>query len=204
MKKLILYDFDGVIVDSFPISFGILREKNPNITEQDYRDCFLGNFYEEEMRGRPDIVWGAPEEFFSKYADKLMSMPPVPGMVPVIQELAKEFTQVIVTSTINSPVQEYLKTYKLDQYFEAVLGKEDGHSKTEKIQTAVARFEGDVKNALFITDTLGDLKEANRAGVRSIAVTWGFHDRETLEKGSPFAVVVEPQELISAVRGMFV
>jgi phosphoglycolate phosphatase len=130
-------------------------------------------------------------------------MPPVPGMVPVIQELAKEFTQVIVTSTINSPVQEYLKTYKLDQYFEAVFGKEDGHSKTGKIQAAVARFEGDVQNALFITDTLGDLKEANKTGICSIAVTWGFHDRETLGKGNPAAFCDQTKNLTALINQMF-
>jgi len=200
MKKLILYDFDGVIVDSFAVSLGILKKKNPQITDRDYRDCFLGNFYDARVKGRSDIIWGSPDEFFPRYAEQLMQTPPVPGITSAIQEFTKEFSQIIVTSTINSPVREYLRAYNLDQYFKAVFGKEAGHSKTDKIRDAVARFGARVENAIFITDTLGDLKEANAAGIRSIAVTWGFHDRATLENGNPQVIISAVPELMPTVR----
>ena len=33
---------------------------------------------------------------------------------------------------------------------------------------------------LIITDTAGDIKEANDVGVRSIGVIWGVHDEDKL------------------------
>lgn len=51
------------------------------------------------------------------------------------------------------------------------------------------------KDAVFITDTLGDIREARECDIDSIAVTWGFHERKTLEKGNPIVIVSDPREL---------
>src|SRR3989344_9007004 len=111
-KKLILFDFDGVIVDSFSISFGMLKEQNPQVTEQDYRACFEGNFFAMTKR-RTDIKWRSKEEFFPMYSRQLLKTPPVPGIIPVLEELSQGFVQVIVSATIRSPIEEYLDAYGL-------------------------------------------------------------------------------------------
>lgn len=49
----------------------------------------------------------------------------------------------------------------------------------------------------FVTDTAGDVIEGNRAEVKTIAVTWGFHDRERLEKAKPDIIVNTPEELLN-------
>jgi len=41
--KFILFDFDGVIADSFSAAFAVNKKVFPSITEQEYRDRFLGN-----------------------------------------------------------------------------------------------------------------------------------------------------------------
>lgn len=55
-------------------------------------------------------------------------------------------------------------------------------------------------DCIFITDTLGDIKEARVAGVDSIAVSWGYHSLATLELGNPLAVADKPSELPNLVR----
>ncbi len=49
----------------------------------------------------------------------------------------------------------------------------------------------------MITDTLGDLKEANQTGIKTIAVTWGVHQREKLKAGSPTVIIEEPTDLVN-------
>ena len=41
---------------------------------------------------------------------------------------------------------------------------------------------------LFITDTLGDIIESNKVGIKSVGVTWGYHTKENLSKGNPFFI----------------
>ena len=56
------------------------------------------------------------------------------------------------------------------------------------------------EDAVFITDTVGDIVEARECGVRSIAVSWGFHEIETLEKARPAKIVSTPADLLRAIK----
>ena len=41
----------------------------------------------------------------------------------------------------------------------------------------------------FITDTLGDIVEAKKVGIKTIAVDYGYHDRGVLSKGNPDGII---------------
>lgn len=43
MKKILLFDFDGVIVDSFELSFTNHQKQKPDATPDGYRGYFRGN-----------------------------------------------------------------------------------------------------------------------------------------------------------------
>ena len=45
MKKLLIFDFDGVLEDTFKLSFGFFKEQFSILTQDDYRSWFDGNFY---------------------------------------------------------------------------------------------------------------------------------------------------------------
>lgn len=43
-SKLVIFDFDGVLVNTFPFAYAINKEQF-GITEDEYRKKFEGNFY---------------------------------------------------------------------------------------------------------------------------------------------------------------
>ena len=51
-EKIIIFDFDGVIVDSFDIAFKVNKLSRPALTKKSYRAKFNGNIadakYEEK------------------------------------------------------------------------------------------------------------------------------------------------------------
>ncbi len=49
-------------------------------------------------------------------------------------------------------------------------------SKVEKFALITEKYNVNASDTLFITDALGDVKEAEMAGVPTVAVTWGVHD----------------------------
>ena len=68
-----------------------------------------------------------------------------------------------------------------------------GKAKTLK---KIARYSQiEPRKIIFIGDEVGDVKAAKRVGFYSIAVSWGFNDRQALEQHSPDAVVDHPQQL---------
>ncbi len=57
-----------------------------------------------------------------------------------------------------------------------------------------------IANTIFVTDTLGDIREATKVGIRTIAETFGFHNRERLKLGDPFRIVDSWEEIEAVVH----
>jgi len=73
-------------------------------------------------------------------------------------------------------------------------------SKVHKIKLLLEKYSMSPENTIFVTDTLGDIKEAQECNVPTLAVTWGFHARETLEKGNPTKIIDHFEELEPAIH----
>lgn len=56
-------------------------------------------------------------------------------------------------------------------------------------------------DCIVIGDSTMDLETARHAGMRAIAVTWGFHDRERLIEAGADELVADPAELLEAIAG---
>ena len=127
----------------------------------------------------------------------------LPTMERIGSELALRYRLAIITSSVESPVTEYFEDKKIRHCFDAIFDMNVHRSKVVKFGMARERYGASVEDCIFITDTLGDIREANNAGVQTIAVTWGFHDRATLQRGSPYAIIDTPAELIPTIHRYF-
>ncbi|OGL66011.1 hypothetical protein A3B21_00590 [Candidatus Uhrbacteria bacterium RIFCSPLOWO2_01_FULL_47_24] len=197
--KLILVDFDGVIVNTFEIAYKIIAELNPNPpTKEEYRGFFDGNIY-KALEESPDIeekiTVSEDDPFFKRFAPRILEQPPVEGIKEALNELAARYPMVIISSTVNGPIRNYLEKYDLAHYFKKIYGADVHASKTKKIRMILEEFDAKPEECVLITDTLGDIDEAARVDVRSVAVTWGYQRQDTLIKGNPAAIIEQPNEL---------
>lgn len=201
-KKFILFDFDGVIADSFLPAFEVNKMICPHSTEEDYRKRFEGNINDEYIvehtsECRQDI------DFFKEYVPKMVNVKMVPGVLEVIENLSRIYTLIIVSSTITSPIKEFMERYGAVKYFKEIMGNDVHKSKVEKIKMVFEKYNTNSEHCLFITDTLGDMKEARSVEVSSIGVSWGFQNRETLARGNPFIIVENPMQLQEEISNYF-
>ena len=202
-KKTILFDFDGVIVDSFDLAFETLKPFFPmEGFDRDYfRSMFDGNFYDSVAKaGAGDFD---PQAFFKVYLPAFLKLPSIDGIPHVLKTLSEEYRLAIVSSTYSDPIREWLKTHELDQYFTDVFGADFEKSKEKKMEMIFDRYGIDKDDCVFVTDTIGDIKEANDIEVSTIAVAYGYHDRTHLDKAHPIAIVDTPEELLAQVRGIW-
>lgn len=201
--KAILFDFDGVIVDTFSFCYRIMSERYGGITEEEYRAKFEGNINDalkKRQETQPADPSAKPFDFFGQYTPALLACEPNQELVGVVRDLAARYPLVIISSTISSAIDQYLTRVGLREYFQEILGNDVEKSKVKKIQRSLEVYEMKPSETIFVTDTLGDIKEAHMCDVRSIAVTWGFHSEETLLKGKPFKVVHKPAQLLEAIN----
>jgi phosphoglycolate phosphatase len=198
--KIVLFDFDGVIADTFSFCYRIIHSRD-GLTEDEYRTRFEGNINDAPKKAPQAHLSGKPFDFIGQYTSELMAGPaPSAEMQRVLKALAHDYILIIVSSTVGPPIDAYLTKHGLRDYFQEILGNEVDKSKVKKIQDVLRRYGLHSLDAVFITDTLGDIKEAQACGVRSIAVTWGYHPVETLEKGKPYKIVKNPAELLEAIQ----
>ncbi len=202
MQKLFLFDFDGVIVDSLEVyerRVKLCLEKigNPLVQSRaDFLALFEDNFYEAIVKKGVDLA---------EFMDVLNGMPmqddydqmlPFAPMLPVLEELKKENILEVISSNLSSVIYTLLSRYNFNGCFREILGADSGFSKQEKIRHAMDLFRMDRDRTYYIGDTTGDIKEARLAGVRTVAVTWGWHTREMFEEVRPDYLVDTPQTLL--------
>ncbi|MBI3952814.1 MAG: HAD family hydrolase [Candidatus Doudnabacteria bacterium] len=205
MKKIILFDFDGVIADTFDFCYTLHKMSYPENSVEDYRNKFAGNINEalHSVEAKPEEVNKSNRDFFSLYKPQLMKLEVINNMAQVISNLAADYDLFIISSTDTNVIKEFLEREKLLHYFKQVLGNDVHFSKVKKIQMLYENYNADSANYLFVTDTLGDIREAEKCNIKSIAVAWGYHPVTTLEKGNPIAIVQTPKELVEAIRTSF-
>jgi phosphoglycolate phosphatase len=201
--KLLMIDFDGVFVDSFELSYAAsMKSNDKEVSRDEYRTWFHGNIFEhfDVAKQMKKTKPSAEDTFFKLYTPALMEVAPVEGMKELARELAERYPLSLVSSTINAPLRRYLHLHDMGQFFDTILGGDVHTSKVFKINTLKELYQVPSEDCLFITDTLGDIREATKCGVRSIAVSWGFHDKETLKQGEPLMIVDSPDELRQAIE----
>lgn len=203
-RRFVFFDFDGVIANTYVISFGTAQEVCTHMSLEKYRGHFEGNINDWKLADELDhSSCNHDADWWSMYLPKFNQAHPFPGSIRAVQDLAEKYRLAIISSTVSSPIMEFLKKYDAAQYFEDVLGNDVHPSKVEKINMLFERYSLSPEHCVFITDTLGDMREAEKVRVGTIGVSWGFHEKERLAKGNPFRIVESPHELPAAVEDYF-
>ena len=185
---MFVFDFDGVIADSF----------------QQVTDIFhkVGKEYNIIVNSKDDLARLYENNIFDSLRKKGLSEDNIQEMIlkirneqekleikmfPGMKTFLKEIDFIVITSNIGSIVKKYLNKHNLKP--KRVIGAEHETSKVKKILK--------IKNnkIFYVGDTVGDIKEGKQAKVKTVAVTWGFHNKELLKKENPDFIVDSITEL---------
>ncbi|MSR71298.1 MAG: HAD family hydrolase [Candidatus Taylorbacteria bacterium] len=199
--KIVIFDFDGVIVDSFTFCHRISNSIS-EVTQDEYRSRFEGNINDATQKACAHLP---PSEinFSAEYDKEIVKCVPHAEIVEAIKELLKNYQLAIISSTDSWSIDEFLKSHGIRECFSDILGNDVDKSKVKKINMLFAKYSVLPADMIFITDTLGDIKEAKHCNVASIGVTWGFHKKERLQKEKPYKIIDDKKHLMDAVNGYF-
>lgn len=201
-KKIVIFDFDGVLANTIQLSFDIHKEFNPDFTMEKLQDICNGNFIDNMKHENKNMSHKDPTNFYEKYKEQIMKMTIDEILVKTILELNKNYVLAVVSSTTTMYIRNFLEKENVDKCFSDILGADVHSDKTIKINSLLEKYNIKPNNAVFVTDSLGDILEGNKCGVTSIGVTWGVHGKDNLEKGNPIAVLNDPRDLLDCIKNV--
>jgi phosphoglycolate phosphatase len=218
--RAILFDLDGTLVQTREASWLLFEETNRQFAlGVDSRDKYFALFRTNFFRALAEAC-GDSERFAQAKAHFLNLLRTrytpifVPGMADVVRALAARFTLVVLSANTTETIRRVLTEAGLQHCFAHVFAGDVEPDKSVSMRRflndagyrlgrrcspaydegGASAFEtGD--EVVLVTDTVGDVEEANTAGVRSIGVAWGMHDESALRDAGAERVALWPQEL---------
>ena len=199
---LTIFDYDGVLVDSME---GVISAGQDYCRSIGHR-CRLNKAlvaalhpmtYDQLARsiGLPsDQIEPFSEFVFKRLQQTDASMPFFPGVKSMLRSLT--FTNIaIISGNSREVIAAKLAATALDERVTHIFGAYEPGNKADKIRQVCAYVDADPAHTCMIGDSISDIQYAKKAGVQSIAVTWGWQSRDVLANQKPDHIVESVDEL---------
>ena len=180
-NKILIFDMDGVLFDTAAASSQATIDLYPGMTPEIQKEILTGNFHEELAKYKYLKKQETEEEKSARqkqYSEFKSQMPLFSGVKELLERLhGLSYIIVLNTSARERNCLPLLEKSKIIHLIDFAATADVLQSKTEKFHLIEEKYNVGKEDVLFVTDTLGDIKEAKQANVPTIAVTWGAHDK---------------------------
>ena len=215
-NKLILFDYDGTIVDSAKMivkgaieAFRMcgLPDPDPNKVRENIGkplatalDAYAPKGYEIN----PEMISNAYRKWYAEQGRLgLQDEPLYPGMVELINDLKnhKEFNIGVATNKSRIALNNGLNKHNLNEIFDITLTMEEANPKPDPDMAiqAMSKLNIEKKSTVIVGDTINDIGLGVNAGINSIGVAWGYNSIEMLKNEGADFIVKDSKELFETI-----
>ena len=214
MYKYVFFDLDGTLTQS---EFGIinsviyaLNKMGVEVGDRELVKRFIGppllvSFKEFYKMSDEDAEKAASLYRECYNAGEIFNAPLFDG----IEELLKKLTEAgiklyVVTSKPEVFAKRILEHYGIKQFFEKVIGpdlSEKDSSKAKMVKMAMYDTSDapEISEYVMVGDRFYDIEGAKANGIDSIAVLYGYGNREEFEKAGATHIVNTPEDIARTV-----
>jgi phosphoglycolate phosphatase len=202
----IIFDFDGTIADTFSFYLDLLNKLADKFNFQKldpekidfYRNMsshdIIKNFQIPRLR-LPFVIFEA-KRLLQKGIEQIH---PIDGIKDTLTKLkTRDILLGIITSNSVRNVNAFLLCNNLPQ-FEFVISPMRIWEKSRTLKKLIINIKLDQANVFYIGDETRDIEAAHEAGIKSIAITWGYNSEAILKSFSPDYLITNPEELVGIV-----
>ncbi|MET9161511.1 HAD family hydrolase [Streptomyces parvulus] len=213
MDRAAVFDVDGTLVDTNHLhvvcwweAFRQAGHEVPmhavlravGLPSSDLVGHLLG---EDRDRDRDAELSAAHKALYGQYFDRL---PALPDAGRLLRRLAGDGWKVVLATSAGGPELDALRrAIDADDAIAATASADDveeGKPSPEPVEHALELAGVPAERAVFVGDTVWDMRAGSRAGVRCVAVLCGGLPRADLEEAGADAVYAGPAELLASLE----
>lgn len=202
-KSLLIFDFDGTIADTLPVAITIVNALGkefgfPQLKQNEFLE--LKHKSIKELLEISGLSWLQLPLFVKRardlFKEHLLEVHPILGMPEILHTLHRRgYRMGILTSNTQEGVRQFLHSNDV-QGFEFIHAPDSLFGKSKVIRKIMKASRLSPQEIVMIGDEVRDIEAAQKAGVESVGVTWGFNSAQLLKTTGPDHVVEEPDELL--------
>lgn len=211
MKKAILFDIDGTLLDTKNYIFNAfnyaLDSRGYKKTKKEIESVMgktLEKCYELLVPSQdPQLFCPLHVEY---QQNNYHLIKPFPNLKKVLKKIkTSNILIAAVTNRSKHTLHKSLKDVSVHEYFDVILAVEDVANPKphpEHALTALKKLGVKPENAYMVGDTQTDILLGKNAGIKTIAVTYGFGGKNMHASGADF-VIDELKELLPLIQTPF-
>jgi phosphoglycolate phosphatase len=203
----VVHDFDGTIADSGEANLSAMATvlgRDP-FTLEEVEDM-RSRTTRENMRQLGVRGWQLPRLLLKGQrivGEKLDDIEVFEGMPDALAQLAEEgYGQYVLSTNSSENISRFLALNGLAGAVADVYGGVSMLGKARKLSRLVSTEGLVAERTVYVGDEGRDIEAAREAGMRCVAVAWGFQNAEALEAHEPDALVGSPPELVDAIHDL--
>ena len=128
--------------------------------------------------------------------EQIDRLEPFGGVSETLQSLKHAGARcLLLSSNSRDNVEAFLLNHRLN-LFERLACGSSIFGKAARLRKVLAQASLLAANVAYVGDEVRDVDAAKRVGIQSIAVSWGYADRETLLAASPDHLIDSPGQLL--------
>lgn len=204
VTRLAIFDFDGTLADTYPISVDLLNElavRHRFRQVADDETHTLRRMSAREVLAELQLpLWRVPavlSDFRKIMRRRISEIQPFSGVVDTLQTMAADRRVALALATSNSVdnVKAVLGSSLLGR-FSAVECGSTLFGKSHRLRRILKKMRIDRSEAIYIGDEIRDAEAAEQVGVKFGAVAWGYTDLEALARLNPSKIFRIPADML--------
>ncbi|EKQ69081.1 haloacid dehalogenase superfamily enzyme, subfamily IA [Leptolyngbyaceae cyanobacterium JSC-12] len=206
--KVIIFDFDGTIADSFEV---VLKISNRLAAEFGYPKAQPEDISRLKNLSSREVIRQSKVSPFKlplllrrlrcELNQEIHRLKPIPGMKEALLMLKQQGNRLgIVTSNSCENVAAFLEVQELSDVFDFIGSGLALFGKGRIIQRILKQHQLNPADVIYVGDETRDIEAARKIGIPVVAVSWGFNSRQALAAENPDFLIDHPEELLQVVE----
>lgn len=202
MIKLIIFDFDGTLVDSKEISLTIYNQlaKKYNVKSIENIESIRRLPLLERFKALDIPIYKLPlfaADFTKQYRLSLKNLAMVPGIKELLIELNSQGYQLgIVSANSESNIRDFFRENQLD-VIGTLLNSTNIFGKDLVIKKLLSAQKLHPSEVIYVGDEIRDITACKKLGIKIIWVDWGYDLLDARKHEQPDYVASSPQDILS-------